>query len=165
MGMALGTGPDRETAGKLTNAFTAAQLAKLRRHHEKAGHVFGPNRRLPRLAYRLEAFPLGVPRKWMGLLELLEAGTAGLVAAGVPTRIKAALQLAVDTPSVTQVEFHYDNSRSGMYDVTITTTPPTYHLTLLCPGDWAGADGTFPPAPHHDEAPPDDLGPGGPAIP
>jgi hypothetical protein len=154
MGMALGTANDLETRAKLNRAFNTAQLTKLRNHHEGSGHLFDHNRRLSRLAYRLEAYPSAVPRKWMGLLNSLSQAAAH--------KILDALQSALDTPSVTSVTFHYQSTGGGSYDANVTLVAPTYTITLLCPSDWNGADGTFPPQADAGEGLPVDLGPNGP---
>ena len=79
--MPVGSGPDKEIVTVLNNLFRGANLAALRDHDANKEKIFGNNRRLNRVAFRIGAYPAkdyrpdDAKRKWFYFLHHLPKAT------------------------------------------------------------------------------------------
>ena len=83
--MPVGSGPDQEIVAVLNNLFRGRNLATLRGHHTNKERLFGNNRRLERIAFRIGAYPTrdyspdDAKRKWFYWLHHLPNGTKSAI--------------------------------------------------------------------------------------
>jgi hypothetical protein len=165
MGGLIPNGNDADVIDKLNTTFQGAKLARLRKHiHDNGDDVFASNRKLYRIAHRLNIFPSSGPRpkgRWYVFLRDL-LGNAN------QTKILQALRDSVGDPNCVGIRFWAQFNPAPNppdYDVDISPKHPDatgkfwITITLLCDHE---IDPSIPGDPRD---PPADSGEHGPVHP